>query len=128
MSPTRTRRSREDGDASARRPSVGAEPGRRASPAGTRSRIARIGAHQHEISERSEFVPGALMVKCAEDVVANVPDLHAAHVATIRALALPERVAAPFEALEKEQRIKEVIPVFSRLTRGRSFAIAPTTL
>jgi hypothetical protein len=124
---TRTREGRD----AATEPARAREKVETSRPAGSveaARKLPRMHVHQHELGARSEFVPGALMIKCAYDVVTNVPDLHAAHVAAVRTLTLPERVAAPFEALAREERIKEVIPVFSRLTRGRSLSIAPTTV
>lgn len=68
------------------------------------------------------------MVKCKADVVANVPDIEAAHVASIRAMTLPPAVESPFASLEKNNLLREVMPVFSRLTGGRSFSVAPTSV
>ena len=93
----------------------------------TPSRIASLPAHEHPAG-RQEYAPGLLMVKCREDVVANVPDLQAAHVAAVRALKLPAAVDSPFDYLLKQHVLREVRPVFSRLTRGRSFSIAPTSV
>jgi subtilisin family serine protease len=128
MPRTRTREERDIAAKPIRARETAATASGKAAVARTAPKLAHMRAHQHELGKRSEFVPGALMIKCAYDVVENVPDLHSAHVATVRTLTLPERVAAPFEALAREDRIKEVIPVFSRLTRGRSFSIAPATV
>lgn len=68
------------------------------------------------------------MVKCKDDVVTNVPDLQAAHVSAVRALKLPQSVEGPFEYLRQQHVLREVRPVFSRLTHGRSFSIAPTSV
>ncbi|HJQ68673.1 MAG TPA: S8 family serine peptidase [Blastocatellia bacterium] len=91
-------------------------------------RIARMKPHEHPVGNRQEHVPGLLVVKCEEDVVANVPDVQSAHVASVRAMALPKAVETPFDNLQKNDLLREVIPVFSRLTRGRSLSIAPTSV
>jgi subtilisin family serine protease len=91
------------------------------------ARIAHLKPHEHSV-ERQQFSPGLLMVKCKEDVVANVPDIQAAHIASVRGLSLPKAVESPFEKLLKENVLREVMPVFSRLTRGRSLSIAPTSV
>jgi subtilisin family serine protease len=91
------------------------------------SRIPRLAAHEHD-AERPEYAPDLLMVKCKEDVVRNVPDIQAAHVAAVRALKLPDVVESPFEHLVKQNLLREVRPVFSRLTNGRSLSIAPTSV
>jgi subtilisin family serine protease len=91
------------------------------------ARIPRMRPHEHA-AERDPYWPGLLMVKCRTGVVANVPDIQAAHVASVRALTLPEAVQDPFEDLVRNDVLKEIRPVFSRLTRGRSLSIAPTSV
>ncbi|MEN3333297.1 MAG: hypothetical protein V7641_2662 [Blastocatellia bacterium] len=90
--------------------------------------VARLKPHEHAVASRPQYVPGLLVVKCKEDIVANLPDIHSAHVAAIRTLALPLSVQSPFQNLEDRGLIKEVVPVFSRLTSGRSLSIAPTSV
>lgn len=92
------------------------------------SRIARLKPKQHAKATRPVYAPGLLVVKCKEDVVAAVPDIQTAQVASIRTFTLPTAVESPFKDLEKKGLIKEVIPVFSRLTSGRSLSIAPTSV
>ena len=53
-----------------------------------------------------------LVVKCKEDVVANVPDIRAARIASVRTFALPKAVEDPFKNLANRQLLKEIIPVF----------------
>jgi subtilisin family serine protease len=89
--------------------------------------IRRLPAHEHAV-ERQEYAPDLLMVKCKEDVVRNVPDIQAAHVAAVRTLRLPEVVETPFEHLVNQNLLREVRPVFSRLTAGRSLSIAPRSV
>jgi len=91
-------------------------------------RIPTLKQHEHMISGRPRYAPGVLVVKCKEDIVAAAPDLQTAHIASVRALTLPPAVEGPFQELERKQLIKEVVPVFSRLTRGRPFSIAPTSV
>lgn len=91
------------------------------------AQIAHLQPHMHSI-ERQDYSPGLLMVKCKVDVVDNVPDIQAAHIASVRALTLPQAVENPFDQLVKSNVLREVIPVFSRLTRGRSLSIAPTSV
>ncbi len=73
-----------------------------------------------------DYLPGVLMVRCKEDVVANVQSVDGASVASVRGMKLPEAVETPF--LAHQSHIREVVPVFSRLTGGRSLSIAPTTV
>lgn len=91
-------------------------------------RIVKMKPHEHPRQNRQEYVPGLLVVKCTEDVVANVPDIQSAHVASIRALSLPKSVESPFDELAKKNLIREVMPIFSRLTQGKSFSVAPTSV
>jgi subtilisin family serine protease len=100
--------------------------GRTAAAAAT-ARIPRMEPHQHAAG-RDPYWPGLLMVKCRADVVANVPDIQAAHVASVRSLMLPEPAQSPFEYLVRNNLLKEVRPIFSRLTRGRALSIAPTSV
>lgn len=91
-------------------------------------RIAHLKPHEHTATTRQEYVPGLLVVRCKEDVVAGVPDIHAARIATVRTLSLPQAVEDPFQNLSQKQLIREVVPIFSRLTSGRSLSIAPTSV
>lgn len=74
------------------------------------------------------YVPGLLQIKIKEDVIQGLPDLSGATPATIRALKLPTKAEEPFAALRKKKAIKEVMPVFSRATRGRPLSVAPTSV
>jgi hypothetical protein len=92
------------------------------------TRIPTLKQHEQAVTARSEYAPGLLVVRCKQDVITAVPDLQTATIASVRALTLPTATEGPFKDLERKQLIKEVVPVFSRLTRGRSFAIAPTSV
>ncbi|MCX7113308.1 MAG: S8 family serine peptidase [Proteobacteria bacterium] len=78
----------------------------------------------HEGSD--EYFPGMLMVRCKADVVVNAPTVALAHISALREMKLPEAVNTPFVAHEKD--IREIIPVFSRLTGGRSLSTASTSI
>ena len=91
-------------------------------------RIAHLKPHEHAVATRQEYTPGLLVVKCKEDIVANVPDIHAARLAAVRTLSLPKVVEDPFQDLAQKQLIREVIPIFSRLTQGRSLSVAPVSV
>lgn len=67
---------------------------------------------EKKTAERPEFVPGMLMVRIKEDVVAQVPSVRAASVAAIRSFQLPEAVQDPLRELRRKKQIKEVVPVF----------------
>jgi subtilisin family serine protease len=97
-------------------------------PETRRVRVAQLKARVHAVDERATYAPGLLVVKCKEDVVANVPDIHAARVASVRALSLPKAVEDPFENLSQRQMLREIIPIFSRSTAGRSLSIAPRSV
>jgi subtilisin family serine protease len=66
-----------------------------------------------------DFVPGLMMVRIKEDVVAQVPSVRAASLAEVRSFRLPERIADPLQELRRKRQIKEVIPVFGQ-TEKRS--------
>lgn len=73
--------------------------------------------------KRRVFVPGLLVVRIKEDVVANVPDLRTATAAAIRAFRLPTAIEEPLQHLERRKLMRHVIPVFAR-TKGD--ALRPT--
>jgi subtilisin family serine protease len=74
------------------------------------------------------YVPNLLQIKIKEDVIHGLPDVSGAGPATIRGLKLPTKVEEPFAALRQKKAIKEVMPVFSRATRGRPLAGAPASV
>jgi len=105
-----------------------AKKGRKQKGAAKPVQIAHLQPHEHATATRQKYVPGLLVVKCKEDIVANVPDIHAARLASVRTLSLPQAVEDPFQDLARKQLIREVIPIFSRLTQGRSLSVAPTSV
>jgi len=68
---------------------------------------------------RPDFVPGLMMVRIKEDVVAEVPSVRTASLAAVRSFRLPEAVADPLQDLRGKRQIKEVVPVFGQ-TEKRS--------
>lgn len=87
-------------------------------------KFAQISAHTHPTEERRDYLPGALVVRCKEDVVKNVPDIGSASVASVSSFRLPEAVESPFDFLRENGLLREVVPVFSQMTSGRSLGIA----
>jgi subtilisin family serine protease len=90
------------------------------------ARIAHIPAHEQKATTREKFVPGLLVVQVKPDVVDTVPDIRRATMDVVRNLSLPEAVDAPFRDLDAKGLIREIRPVFSRMTAGRSLSMAPT--
>jgi len=74
------------------------------------------------------YVPNLLQIKIKEDVIHGLPDVSGAGPAAIRGLKLPTKVEEPFAAMRRKKAIKEVMPVFSRATRGRPLAGAPASV
>lgn len=91
------------------------------------TKFAQISAHTHAKESRQDYLPGAMMVRCKADVVSNVPDVASARVASVASFSLPEAVESPFEAMRASGMLREVVPVFSRMTGGRSLGIAPAS-
>ncbi|MGE5220475.1 MAG: S8 family peptidase [Chloroflexota bacterium] len=60
------------------------------------------------------FVPGLLVVRIKEDVVANVPEVRRVTAAAARALRLPEAIEKPLESLQSRNLIREVVPIFAK--------------
>jgi subtilisin family serine protease len=100
-----------------------APPKRNATPA----RITHKPAHQHA-SSRQTFVPGQLIVRCRVDVTEGLPDVRRASIASLHTFALPTATESPFKKLEEAGLIREVKPIFSRMTSGRSLSVAPTNV
>jgi subtilisin family serine protease len=93
----------------------------------TPSRIVHKPAHEHA-SSRQGNVPGQLIVRCKNDVTDGLPDVRGASMASLNTFALPTAVESPFKKLEEAGLIREVRPVFSRMTSGRSLSVAPTNV
>jgi subtilisin family serine protease len=75
-------------------------------------------------TKRPDFVPGLMMVRIREDVVAQVPSVRAASMAEIRSFRLPQPVADPLRELRRKRQIKEVIPVFGQTEKPSLLAKA----
>jgi subtilisin family serine protease len=93
----------------------------------TPGRIVHKAAHEHS-KERQGFAPGKLIVRCKADVTDGLPDIHHATIASLRAFALPEIVESPFKKLQEEGLLREVKPIFSRMTSGHALSVAPTNV
>lgn len=59
------------------------------------------------------FVPGLLVARIKEDLVANVPDLRRIAATAARAIHLPESIEKPLQSLRAKNLIQEVVPVFA---------------
>jgi subtilisin family serine protease len=70
-------------------------------------------------------VPGQLIVRCKDDVTQGLPDVRRASITSLRTFALPAAIESPFRKLEEAGLIREIKPIFSRMTRGRSLSVAP---
>jgi subtilisin family serine protease len=73
-------------------------------------------------------VPGQLIVRCKVDVTDGLPDVRRASITSLHAFALPAAVESPFKKLEEAGLIREVRPIFSRMTSGHSLSVAPTNV
>lgn len=91
------------------------------------TKFAHIPAQIHAKEGRKEFMPGTLVVRCKPDVVNNVPDVGEASVASVSSFRLPEAVESPFDFLRQNGLLREVVPVFSRMTSGRPLGVAPAS-
>jgi subtilisin family serine protease len=91
------------------------------------ARIVHKPAHEHPVS-RQGFVPGQLIVRCKADVTDELPDVHHATIASLHTFALPDAVESPFKKLQQEGLIREIKPIFSRMTSGHALSVAPTNV
>ena len=71
-----------------------------------------------------EYLPGLLIVRIKEDVVAGMPEARAAAVATAKAFRLPSAIEQPFRPMISKRLLREVIPVFARAAKGRPRALS----
>jgi subtilisin family serine protease len=90
-------------------------------------RIAHIPAHEHAV-EKQKNVPGQLVVRIKEDVTDGLPDVMSASLNSLDSLSLPAAVDSPFKKLEELGLIREVRPIFSRMTGGEALSVAPTNV
>ncbi|MEK7831004.1 MAG: S8 family serine peptidase, partial [Acidobacteriota bacterium] len=93
----------------------------------SQTKFAQISAHTQPKEDRRDYLPGTLVVRCKEDVVKNVPDIGTSEMASVSSFRLPEAVESPFDFLRENGLLREVIPVFSQMTSGRSLGVAPTS-
>ncbi|MFN0112329.1 MAG: S8 family peptidase [Blastocatellia bacterium] len=93
----------------------------------SKPKFASISAHTQAKDSRRDYLPGTLVIRCKDDVVSNVPDVASARIAAVSSFSLPEAVESPFEYLCQNGLLREVVPVFSRMTGGRSLGIAPAS-
>lgn len=70
-------------------------------------------------TKRPAFVPGLLVVRIKEDVVANVPDIRRIAATAARAFRLPESIEKPLKSLQAKKVIREVVPVFVKAAAPR---------
>jgi subtilisin family serine protease len=59
------------------------------------------------------FVPGLLVARIKEDIVANVPDVRRMAARAARAIHLPESIDKPLQSLQARKLIQEIVPVFA---------------
>ena len=71
-------------------------------------------------TKRPRFIPGLLVVKIKEDVVANVPEVRRITATTARALHLPEAIEKRLQLLQSRNVIREVIPIFAKTLSRRT--------
>lgn len=95
-----------------------------AKSAATPSKIVHKSAHEHP-ADRQHFIPGQLIVRVKDDVTHGLPDVLNATLASFDTMSLPPAVESPFKKLEEQGLIREVRPIFSKLTSGRSLSVAP---
>ncbi len=91
------------------------------------NKIAHIPAHQHAI-DKQKNVPGQLVVRVKEGVADGLPDVMSASIDSLNALSLPDAIDSPFKKLQEQGLIREVKPIFSRLTGGEALSVAPTNV
>lgn len=90
-----------------------------------RQQFTQIEPNSQSETSRKDYLPGTIVVRCKDDVVSNVPDVAKARVATVASFRLPESVESPFDFLRENDLLREVVPVFSRITAGRPLGVAP---
>ena len=66
------------------------------------------------------FVPGLLVARIKEDVVANLPDIRRMAATAARTIHLPESIDKPRQFLQTRKLIQEVVPVFAGGAARRS--------
>jgi subtilisin family serine protease len=104
-------------------------PSKPAKPDGAKAtgKMPHIPAHQHAV-EKQKNVPGQLVVRIREDVTDGLPDVMSASLNSLNAFSLPAAVDSPFKRLQELGLIREVKPIFSRMTGGEALSVAPTNV
>jgi subtilisin family serine protease len=90
-------------------------------------KIPHIPAHRHSV-EKQKPMPGQLVVRVREDVTQGMPDVMSASISSLDSLSLPSAVDSPFKKLQELGLIREVKPIFSRMTGGDALSVAPTNV
>jgi subtilisin family serine protease len=90
-------------------------------------KFAHIPAHKHPI-EKQKNVPGQLVVRIKEDVTEGLSNVMSASLNDLTSLSLPAAVDSPFKKLQELGLIREVKPIFSRMTGGEALSVAPTNV
>lgn len=85
-------------------------------------------ASEYLVPKYEDYVPELLIVKIAEDVTANIPDLNATSAAAMDKVELPSQVEEPFKALRQRKAIKSITPVFARSTSASGMPVALTSV
>jgi len=91
------------------------------------AKIPHIPAHRHSI-EKQKPVPGQLVVRVKEDVTDGLPNVMSASISSLDSMSLPSAVESPFKKLQEQGLIREIKPIFSRMTGGDSLSVAPTNV
>src|SRR4029434_3701050 len=103
-----------------RKSSTSAKPTGRSSKAKSAdvpAKVTHIPAHVHSV-EKQKNVPGQLVVRIKEDVADGLPDVMSASITSLDSMSLPTAVESPFKKLEEQGLIREIKPIFSRMTSG----------
>jgi subtilisin family serine protease len=90
-------------------------------------KMPHIPAHQHAV-EKQKNVPGQLVVRVKEDVTDGLPNVMSASLDSLDSFSLPASVDGPFKKLQELGLIREVKPIFSRMTGGEALSVAPTNV
>jgi subtilisin family serine protease len=91
------------------------------------AKVPHIPAHVHSV-EKQKNVPGQLVVRIKEDVAGGLPDVMSASITSLDSMSLPTAVESPFKKLEEQGLIREIKPIFSRMTSGEALSMAPTNV
>jgi subtilisin family serine protease len=90
-------------------------------------KVPHIPAHKLSV-EKQKNVPGQLVVRIKEDVTEGMQDVRSASLNSLDSMSLPAAVDSPFKRLQELGLIREVKPIFSRMTGGDALSTAPTNV